>query len=362
MRLISKFGVSVLLLCSAQGAMADAWDQDNDPSNMVPGFDSRFSAAPLQSELPESKIPWDEIYWPTVNGGIAYRWNSPDPQILKFKSPSLQQLRYMSEDQIAQLSPAEKYDVYVGDYSYPTVEDQFSRKKPWTGSWSGICDGWSASALNYPEPGQVVLTNADGIRIPFGSSDIKALLSFNYAEREFRPSPRVGTECTRWKSRYSSYCKDVNAGAFHVVITNKIGLHQEGFAAEVDPSSQVWNQPIYKYEFRVLQSGVRPRSGSAHGTASESLIELEMTYPQDDRTDDGVVTVPHMYPTKGTPDYRKTTKTYRYWLELDYADHVIGGEWDSKDHPDFLWSPNTVTFEGYYSRIGEIYERSRASH
>jgi hypothetical protein len=73
-----------------------------------------------------------------------------------------------------------------------------------------------------------------------------------------------------------------------------------------------------------------------------------------------------MYPTEGTADYLTSTKTYYYWLELDVMGNVIGGEWTNAnqsggfaDHPDFLWSPNTVTFEGYYSAIGEIYQQSR---
>src|SRR4051812_31458304 len=102
---------------------------------MVPGYNPQFSAAPAQAQLPDAKIPWDETYWPTVKGGIAYRWNSPDPQILKFKSPSLGELKTWTLDQIAQLSPAEKYDIFAGDYTYPTVRDQFSRKRFWTADW-----------------------------------------------------------------------------------------------------------------------------------------------------------------------------------------------------------------------------------
>ena len=39
-----------------------------------------------------------------------------------------------------------------------------------------------------------------------------------------------------------------------------------------------------------------------------------------------------------------TTVTYRYDLELDNDLNIVGGEWYTNAHPDFLWTPahNTV--------------------
>lgn len=38
------------------------------------------------------------------------------------------------------------------------------------------------AALQYTQPNQVVLVNPDGIKVPFASSDVKALLDYFVAE------------------------------------------------------------------------------------------------------------------------------------------------------------------------------------
>lgn len=45
--------------------------------------------------------------------GIAHRWNSPNPQDFSYRLYTKDQLLTMSQAQIRQLSPAEKYDIYV---------------------------------------------------------------------------------------------------------------------------------------------------------------------------------------------------------------------------------------------------------
>lgn len=45
------------------------------------------------------------------------------------------------------------------------------------------------------QPDAVTLKNADGITIPFGSSDVKALLSYFLAEYNTVPTPYLGERC-----------------------------------------------------------------------------------------------------------------------------------------------------------------------
>jgi hypothetical protein len=46
----------------------------------------------------------------------------------------------------------------------------------------GLCHGWAPASITYAEPKPITVTNADGITIPFGSSDIKAQLTYFAAE------------------------------------------------------------------------------------------------------------------------------------------------------------------------------------
>jgi hypothetical protein len=52
--------------------------------------------------------------------GIAHRWNSPNPQDFSYRLNTKDQLKKMSLSDLRQLSPAEKYDIYIGELSLPS--------------------------------------------------------------------------------------------------------------------------------------------------------------------------------------------------------------------------------------------------
>lgn len=180
----------------------------------------------------------------------------------------------MTQKELSQLSPAELYDISNDDYSYTLtrkVLSKYSTRDLW---WEGICHGWAQAAINYPEPRPITYINKMGIKVPIGASDIKALLAmheaYNYKGEKFA---FVGKRC-RVKGKVvgeaddrdhpsdreypatelaeSTECRDVNAGAFHVIISNMIGLLGKGFVADIDRFNDVWNQPIVNYRSTIL--------------------------------------------------------------------------------------------------------------
>jgi hypothetical protein len=114
---------------------------------------------------------------------------------------------------------------------------------------------------------------------------------------------------------------------------------------------EVWNQPIYAYEYRYYN----PKTSSAQTTLAAATVAI------DDFTNDkfrafrsptakfvvGVqVVVSYVVETSPTqrtednPSYDAIQKaTYYYELELDANKIIIGGEWYQNKHPDFLWTP-----------------------
>ena len=54
--------------------------------------------------------------------------------------------------------------------------------RPTTPAWQVYCHGWTAASIAFEEPAPILVTNPDGLRIPFGSSDIKALLTYLQGE------------------------------------------------------------------------------------------------------------------------------------------------------------------------------------
>ena len=183
----------------------------------------------------------------------------------------------------------------VCDYSYSLTKKVLGSVKPTDLWWEGICHGWSQAASNYSEPEQVVVTNKDGVKVPFGSSDVKGLLAMHDAYNSKGTFARVGDRCdVRGKvageeseedgpikppsaaDANKDKCADVNAGAFHVVITNMIGINSQGFVADVDRFNDVWNQPVTPLtgEVEVFSGNYRDEGLTAFWNPETKSVEV----------------------------------------------------------------------------------------
>jgi hypothetical protein len=330
---------------------ADSWNGNNNPSNLKESFVRQFGMLPSSGKLDDQEIPWSDTYWPSRLGSIAYRWNAEKKVGWKYASPTREQVMKMSRSELAQLSPAEKYDIYRGRFDYPTKAKAQANASPRAKDWAGICHGWSPASTHHREPQPVDRTNPDGVVIPFGSSDVKGLLSFFYAFYAESEKHQLGARCFTNALSFVSGCKDVNAGAFHIVLANMIGIRKQGFVADVDRLKEVWNNPVYQFTSRVVQTA-GPSRKSAPGTVKQVLVETDMTYT--DELED-----PLWNPVVGTDQFMKVTKNYKYWLELGSSDEILGGEWETYDRPDFLWTSTRAEWTGEWSQLSEIYQSAQ---
>src|SRR5690606_626741 len=217
-------------------ALSREWDYyTSTPDIMGHYYEKKFSTLPLTGKVKNSKKYWSGHYWPNREGSINNRWNGKGFGYLPELATS-DELRKMRVPELAALSPSEKLDILNGNYDYPLVHEVAKLYKPNAPGWEGICHGWSAATMNHPEPVPVLLTNKDGIEIPFGSTDIKALISYYYAFG-FHPIDtfQMGIRCEERKRFTSFECTDdLNAGAFHVVLTNRVGLDGESFVSDIN--------------------------------------------------------------------------------------------------------------------------------
>ncbi|MBS1958764.1 MAG: hypothetical protein JST80_04755 [Bdellovibrionales bacterium] len=333
------FLIVLAALLSTPSARADRWNSANDPGIMDPSFVYELSKLPTAGEL--SRRPWSETYWPSAQGSINIRWNLPQPYGFGYASPTREQVAKMSQDELKTLSPSEKYDIFMGRYDYPLKHEVEGIATPRARWWSGICDGWSIAATQYAEPQPVTLANPDGIMVPFGSSDVKGLISY-HAARHFEVQTRqVGARChTAGRVFGSPNCSDINPGALHVILANQIGLKKQGFVVERDPGNQIWNQPAYGFKFEIVGS-------SAHGVQVHGFLfyadELEKS---------------EWEPVVGTPKFVEGKLELDYTLDLDGSGRIIGGSWlRDSDRPDFVWLPvNHMVFASEMDGLNRIYK------
>lgn len=359
--------IIIFCVCFVSLAHAEKWDENNNPNHYNKIIEmnviTAFPLLPLIGKLDDERLGWSETYWPSNKGGIAYRWNHPDPQPFAYAFFSKEQLQIMPLITMEQLSPAELYDIAQGDYTYTLTRKTLSLFTPQALWWEGICHGWSQAAANYPEPAKVVVKNPDGIRVPFGSSDVKGLLAMHDAYNSMGTYTHIGGRCSApgkvpgegsSRDRYvempipelaeSDECRDVNAGAFHVVMANMIGIQSKGLVADVDRFSDVWNQPVVSYESSIVQELPVSEEQFNDGIARRVSMQMKMTYGEElqfknqaaiDRGEDNFVSKKHVTRT-GQQEFR--FKIYEYILEIDHTEHIVGGEWISITRPDFLWT------------------------
>lgn len=329
----------------ASSELLKPWQGYSNPAIMNSAFKKTFIDLPLVGQAVGKKKYWSSFYWPLYKGNINFRWNAPNPTGFNLKSPSYVEALLMTPSELAALAPSEKYDLFVGNYNYPLRKEVQKRVSPNRLEWEGICHGWAAAALNHNEPVPVIATNPDGIAVPFGSSDLKGLLSYYYANHYDPVSThQMGRRCNGRR-----HCgDDLNAGAFHIVLSNKVGLEGGSFIADIENGREVWNQVIYNYRTKILNDNLPPIRSSANGTVRMVRVKTTMRVVFNIGRNSWL-------PVIGTPLQTYLDKDYEYDLDLNTEGAIIGGNWISKNRPDFLWRVDVATkFDGLFSRLNEL--------
>ena len=341
----------------------------------------------LSAEL--SSQPWSDDYWAIANGILGHRYahHSGEKNHLwdqawqKFQETPTQEI--INLGLVHKLSPAEKYDLLVGDKNFTLTQSMFQEGKDYfdrsgkVESWMGICHGWAAAAYMLPRPKKVVwVKSADGsLDIPFYPADIKALGSLLYAKNQYQ-SNFIGGRCNEKDPKQDENgrvidqkCFDNNPASWHFSVVNQIGINDRSLVMDATFDYEVWNQPILSYQIRYFN----PQSFNYVRNLDEATIKkLFFTKdkfksyrdPKMTKVTGIEMTVKYMVETKPRQTQMDSEfydgikeVTYLYDIEQDNQGNVLGGEWYSNAHPDFLWSPLkgtrvTTKTDQYISSLG----------
>lgn len=330
-------------------AIDEPWRPLSDPAIMSPTAIRYFNALPLEGRATGENRFWSGDYWALEKGNINLRWNSRRQRGFKLESPRREAVMVMSKGELSELAPSEKLDVLMGRYTYPLVAQvsQIANKR--ADEWEGICHGWAPAAVNHNEPLPKELVSVDGVVVPFGSSDIKALVSFYYAHGfKAEDTYQTGSRCFKNNTRRNDGCKeDLNAGAFHIILANRLAIEGKAFVADLDRGEEVWNHPVFAFTSVIEKDNIRPDRNSALGTVKMMRIRTEILYTNE--------TLNFWEPVMGTPDQIVDKKKYEYELDISADGQILGGKWRSSERPDFLWVQNPpAQFEGLFTRLPEL--------
>ena len=61
------------------------------------------------------------------------------------------------------------------------------------------------------------------------------------------------------------------------------------------------------------------------------------------------------------PEHVLASANYKYKLELDRNDNIIGGQWVTLDRPDDLYFMKKLGFEGSFNQLGRVYKAAKVN-
>lgn len=350
-------------------------------------YESNLNKLPLSGQA--SSEPWSSTYWPIEYGILSVRYADNEKMsivddqgryltwrksINRYHEP--QDYQNASSGDLSSyvdqyFSPAEKYDLLVGDTSSFTLtnnnKNQGSAYEDSRGDvegWMGICHGWAPAAFSLPRPqNDVVVTAADGkTKVKFYADDIRGLASLKYAASPYE-NLFVGGRCNIPDSKVAKdpasglitdyTCFDVNPGSWVIILANRLGVQKKSFVIDATFDFQVWNQPMYSYNmsfFNVLNDSPGDLEASKVkvgdiANSSEAVLKFINKMVNKQATHIVGVSMDIVYIAETSPSHnspgndRKVGVNYVFTLELDDQNNIIGGEWLHNQHPDFLWAP-----------------------
>jgi len=373
--MIARFFFLITFLLFKPGYAKSTWMKRDDPGKLITEYESNISALPIAGKL--KRKPWSGDYWATYRGGITFRWlqskgvNPFRDNRIKYDHPDAKKL---TPKEIDLLSPAEKFDLYKGDYDWTLTKLERKRTKVMTKknipTWWGLCHAWAPATILYNSPNMINVKGKNGEHINFYASDIKALLTYNlHLFGKKKKSYFLGSRCNvkfPWYIKLltlglmpedvylstvkNERCNDMNPGAVHIALTNMIGLKKEGFVMDKTRGSEVWNQGVYAYKSKFLNSSKRKKLPLKGLNVMGKVHKVKTT----------VTWVTEIRPVKQRVPSEKGLRTivYKYDIYTDDDGDIVGGKWRQFTRPDFFWRIDDPGIHDMMVGLQDIYSKS----
>lgn len=254
---------------------ADAWGANDNPSIFNSTLVYKYSALPDVGEV--TNIPWAASYWPVYEDSINYKWDGSSSEsapkkferafgltgvedaVSKFHGIDSQSSRKECKE------TTECSDLKDGSQCAKRPGAEKGRCIP---TWWGICHGWAPYAFSEPDATKSVVKNG----VTFHPGDLYGLMSLMYSRglTTYRLSERCNTKDPKLGNDgriAASECRDMNAGAWHVLVANKLGLQKSSFVYDRTYDLEVWNQPVRGFAITNLDGGKLKRVTKAQAIA-----------------------------------------------------------------------------------------------
>lgn len=392
---------------SPEDGKFDRWDYTSDPDRFEGGLNHVLADLPMEGR--SDRVAWPSTYWPTYHDSVQHRWNRELSPAEKYDrafngwtpSEDFDSLRPFNPSNCDEESWDAEYYENLGPLARHVSENMGNAKArdgvdsdgdgeidecddhDGVSTWWGLCHAWVPAAMLEDRP----LRSVTHSGVTFHVGDLEALLILAYNRS---PASMLGGRCNLFEtaeemsraygcrlpdeeqnegdgrpecteSQLEDYvirrdehgraeqseCRDTNAGAMHVIMTNYLGLQGRPFAYDRTFDFEVWNQPVVAFEVSRMDEVTAERANELLGAEGEAYafnddavklfdVSASLTY----------ITESHASTTPADASRFERRDHYTYILEVDDAGEIIGGEYygNARElHPDFLWDPRRLT-------------------
>ncbi|MDP2344666.1 MAG: pre-peptidase C-terminal domain-containing protein [Deltaproteobacteria bacterium] len=243
----------------------EVWSAADAPSLFSASLNYKLAELPAQGEA--ARIPWAGSYWPVYQDGLNHKWDGAND------APSTKYAKAFAgtgvEDAVSRAngidSQAHRTKCTAADAATKCKTDLGEECSFRAGktegycipTWFGICHAWAPAAIMAVEPQKEVTRNG----VTFKINDLKALSSLVHegVETKFvslrcESDDRVGADEAKDVDFDADgrptqrECRDSNAGSFHVLVANFLGVQRAAFVFDRTYDDEVWNQPLRGYK------------------------------------------------------------------------------------------------------------------
>jgi transglutaminase elicitor/pre-peptidase len=261
-RKLNRAGRASLLVCASWtlltdvGSSTERWDFWDNPVSVDTSVELSVAALPTQGSA--ARPPWPGDVWATSRDSINHRWDGGAPS----PAEKVEQAFGLSGFSSAITNGPGVYGHARPECDQSSecavLQDRSSCATPRSAngpkpgrcipSWWSLDYGWAAAAISEPAPIRPVTQSG----VTFYPGDIEGIASLAYSAN--LPVRMLGQRCNKPDPPLDTTgrmadgeCRDLNAGSFHVVLANRLGLSAKSFVEDRSAESEVTNRPVRAY-------------------------------------------------------------------------------------------------------------------
>jgi hypothetical protein len=299
--------------------------------------------------LDKKNTAWGGNWFACQYGGIGRKWQiSSETPYSRIEDLKWDNIKNMSANDLALLSPAEKLDVFLGYADFRISSYELKLRGPYRqdqsdNGWCGFCNGSRAAGalLSEPVKSVTVKSKADNnISITFYPADIKALAGASYNYTEDNKTIALGTNLDPDKPK----C-DPSPAMLDIILRMYLGQYKLPFFLDSKDNGEKWNETVLGYD-RTIVKKANPVAADHAPQGTMKVITINVSIYAQDEVPIVLINKPTLeqmankeVATKTLPGWTqpwvKTIKV-KYKLFVDQNNKIIDGVW-IEGALDYIW-------------------------